>query len=318
MSTTAASTPELGDPRQEFGKALVMAARKNPAVVAIAADSGTSSGLGEFQKTFPERYFQLGIMEQGAVGVAAGFATTGKIPVFCGIATFVTGRPFEMVRNDCGYMKQNVKLIGRNGGLNYADLGPTHYSIDDFAIMSIIPGITILAPQDPVEIKNSVAAMIEYEGPVYMRVVSDPIPVFTTDKPFRIGKGEIMREGKHVTLISTGTLTYAAIEAADELWARGIDVEVIGMPTINPIDKELIISSARKTGKIVTVEEHYVPGGMGSIVQNVSAQNGGIPVKMLGLPKTSITTGSCYKELIAYYGLDAAGIANSVREFCEG
>jgi transketolase len=162
MSTTVASTLKLGDPRKELGEALVAAARKNPAVVALVADSGNSSGLGEFRKIFPERYFQMGIMEQVTVGAAAGFATTGKIPVVCGIATFVSGRPFEMIRDDCGYMKQNVKLVGRNGGLNYADLGPTHYSIDDFAIMGIIPGMTIVAPQDPVEIRNAVAAIIEY------------------------------------------------------------------------------------------------------------------------------------------------------------
>jgi transketolase len=308
-------TPETRDPRKEFGEAVFAAAQKNPAIVALSADSGGSSGLADFQKTWPGRYFELGIMEQGVVGVAAGLATTGKIPVFCAIAPFVTSRPYEMVRNDCGYMKQNVKIVGRNGGITYSDLGSTHHSLEDFAIMSMIPGMSVLCPQDPNEIKNAVAAMFAHTGPVYMRIGNEPLPVFTEDKPFVIGKGSVLKEGKDITIISTGTLTYPALQAAEELAAKGLSVQVIGMPTISPINEEIIIASAAKTGRIITLEEHYIPGGLGSAVAAVCAQNRPVPVKMLGLPKAYAGSGP-YKDIMSYYGLDAAGIAKSVLEFC--
>jgi transketolase len=305
---------ETRDPRKESGKAIVEAASKNPLVVALSADSGGSSGLADFMKNWPERYFELGIMEQGIMGVASGLATTGKIPVFSAIAPFVTCRPFEMVRNDIGYMKQNVKIIGRNGGITYSDLGSTHHSLEDFAIMSMIPGMTVLCPQDPNEIKNAVAAMIEYPGPVYMRIGNEPIPVFTEDKPFVIGKGFKMREGKDLTVISTGILTGAVLEAAEVLAGQGLDVQVIGMPTISPIDEDIIVDAAKKTGRIVTVEEHYVPGGLGSIVSTVCAGKCPVPVKMLGIPKSYAPAGP-YQEIMAYYGLDPKGLAASIKEF---
>jgi transketolase len=309
------STPETRDPRKEFGAAVCAAAKKNPAVVALSADSGGSSGLGEFPKAWPERYLEFGIMEQGVVGVASGLAATGKIPVFCAIAPFVSCRPYEMVRNDCGYMKQNVKIVGRNGGITYSDLGSTHHSLEDFAIMSMIPGMVVLCPQDPNEIKNAVAAMIDYAGPVYMRIGNEPIPVFTQDKPFTIGKADLLREGKDLTIISTGTLSYPALEAAKELAEKGIDAEVLGIPTISPIDEDAIAVSAAKTGKIVTVEEHYIPGGLGSIVAEVCAKTRPVPIKMLGIPRAYAGNGP-YKALMSYYNLDAAGITKSVAEFC--
>jgi transketolase len=305
---------EVRDPRKECGRAIVEAASKNPLVVALSADSGGSSGLADFMKNWPERYLELGIMEQGIMGVASGLATTGKIPVFSAIAPFVTCRPFEMIRNDIGYMKQNVKIIGRNGGITYSDLGSTHHSLEDFAIMSMIPGMTVLCPQDPNEIKNAVAAMIEYPGPVYMRIGNEPIPVFTEDKPFVIGKGLKMREGRDLTVISTGILTGAVLEAAGALAEQGLDIQVIGMPTINPVDEDIIIEAARKTGRIVTVEEHYIPGGLGSIVSTVCAGKCPVPVKMLGIPKSYAPAGP-YGEIMAYYGLDPKGLVASIKEF---
>jgi transketolase len=308
------STQELRDPRKEFGAAVIAAARNNPQVVALSADSGGSSGLDDFIKNWPERYFEFGIMEQGVVGIASGLATTGKIPVFCAIAPFVTARPFEMVRNDVGYMKQNVKIVGRNGGITYSDLGSTHHSLEDFAIMSLIPGMTVICPQDPNEIKNGVAAMIEYEGPVYMRIGNEPVPVFTEDKPFTIGKAAVYREGKDVSIISTGTLTAAALAAAEALAAKGIHAMVIGMPTVCPLDEAAVTGAAAKTGRIVTLEEHYIPGGLGSMVCEVCARNKPVPVKMLGIPRTYAGTGP-FKELMAYYHLDEAGIVQSVTDF---
>ena len=308
------SDMEFRDPRKEFGTAVFSAAKDNPSIVALSADSGGSSGLGEFEKTWPERYLEFGIMEQGAVGIAAGLAATGKTPVFCAIAPFVTSRPYEMVRNDCGYMRQNVKIVGRNGGITYSDLGSTHHSLEDFAIMSMIPGLVVLCPQDPNEIKNAVNAMLKHQGPVYMRIGNEPLPVFSKDEPFTIGKGKILSEGKDLTIVSTGTLTWPVLQAVDILKKEGIQAEVIGMPTISPLDEDIIINSAKKTGKILTVEEHYIPGGLGSMIAEVCSRKLPTPIKMLGIPKAYAGSGP-YSELMSYYGLDAEGITKSIKEF---
>ena len=265
---------EKADPRKVFGAAVSEIARENKDIVIISADSGGSSGFGDFKKEFPNRYFEFGIAEQGCVGMASGLATTGKIPVFCAIAPFVTLRPYEMFRNDIGYMRQNVKIVGRNSGISYSDLGSTHHSLEDFAIIRMIPGVKILAPEDPNEIKAAVKAMLECQDPVYMRMM----------------------------------------EAADILEKRGIKVEVLAMPTVCPIDADLIEKSAAKTGRIITVEEHYVIGGLGSIVSELSAEKLNVPVKRLGVPHTYAVSGP-YQELLAYYGLDAKSIADSVEKY---
>ncbi|MDR1105810.1 MAG: transketolase family protein [Treponema sp.] len=309
------SVQEARDPRKEFGAAVTSAAGLDSRIVVLSADSGGSSGFSDFIKKWPERYFEFGIMEQGVVGIASGMATTGKIPVFCAIAPFVTSRPFEMVRNDIGYMRQNVKIAGRNGGITYSDLGSTHHSLEDFAIMRMIPGMTVLCPQDPNEIKNSAAAMLEHDGPVYMRIGNEPVPVFTDDKPFTIGKAEVYREGGDVSIISTGTLTAVVLEAAGVLAEKGIHARVIGMPTICPLDENAVGEAAKKTGRIVTVEEHYVPGGLGSAVCEFCAANAPVPVKMLGIPKSYAGAGP-YRELLASYNLDRDGIVRSVIETC--
>lgn len=302
------------DPRKEFGKAVTELAAANEDIVVISADSGNSSGFGDFAKKYPDRYIELGIMEQGAVGVAAGLASTGKIPVFCAIAPFVTARPFEMVRNDLGYMKQNAKLVGRNSGITYSDLGATHHSLEDFAIMRVIPGMVVLAPQDPTEIREAVKAMIEHVGPVYMRIGNPKIPELFESKPFEIGKGSVLRDGSDVSIISTGSTTEAALKAAEALAGQGVSAQVIGMPTVCPIDRELVLEAARKTGRIVTVEEHYVDGGLGTLVCEVTSEAQPVPVKRLGIPKAYATSGP-YEDILACYGLDAEGIAKSVREF---
>jgi transketolase len=307
---------KYSDPRKTFGAAVCGEAAKNPDIVVLSADSGGSSGLGGFKKDYPERYFEFGIMEQGVVGIASGLAATGRVPVFCAIAPFVTARPFEMFRNDVGYMKQNVKIVGRNCGISYSDLGSTHHSLEDFAIVRMIPGVAVLSPQDPEEIKSGVRAMLEHRGPVYMRIGNDPIPELFAPEPFVIGKGRVLREGGDVAIISTGPFTGAAMEAAG-LLAGKIGARVIGMPTVWPIDRELIIDCASKTGRIVTLEEHYVIGGLGTIVQETVSEECPVPVRKLGVPHTYATSGP-YRELLAYYGLDAAGVAKSVSEFVRG
>jgi transketolase len=305
---------EYLDPRKEFGKAVTELAAENDKIVVLSADSGKSSGFGDFAKLYPDRYFECGIMEQGVVGVASGLATTGLIPVFCAIAPFVTARPFEMFRNDLGYMKQNVKIVGRNCGISYSDLGATHHSLEDFAIIRMIPGVVVLAPQDPTEIRGAVKAMIEHNGPVYMRIGNPKIPVLFEEEPFVIGKGRILQDGTDVTIISTGSVTKAAMEAADNLMKKGVSVRLIGMPTVYPLDEELVIESALKTGRIITVEEHYADGGLGTLVSEVCSTKCPVRVKRIGVPKEYASSGP-YNELLSYYGLDAAGIEKSTIEF---
>ncbi len=306
---------DMIDPRKEFGKAVTELAADDPRIVVLSADSGKSSGFTEFMKLYPERYFECGIMEQGVTGMAAGLAASGKIPVFCAIAPFVTARPYEMVRNDAGYMRQNVKLCGRNSGLTYSDLGATHQSLDDFALMRMIPGMTVLAPQDPSEIRTAVKEMIYHEGPVYMRIGNPRIPVMFEEEPFEIGKGRVIREGCDVTIISTGQTTMEAAAAADILAGYGISAELIGMPTVYPVDRELILNSARKSGRVITVEEHYVEGGLGSIVTEMLSEEPGVAVRRLGVPKDYAITCGDYRRLLSYYKLDGEGIAESVRRF---
>lgn len=302
------------DPRKEFGKAVSEIANSNEHVVILSADSGKSSGFTEFSQQHPDRYFEFGIMEQCVVGAAAGLAAIGEIPVFCAIAPFVTCRPFEMFRNDLGYMRQNAKIVGRNGGMTYSDLGSTHHSLEDFALMKLIPETVVLAPQDPGEIKGAAKAMIEYKGPVYMRIGNEPIPELWEEKEFVIGKASIICEGSDLTIISTGTVTAYVIEAAKELEQKGISAQVIGMPTIVPTDKGAVIQAAKKTGRIMVVEEHYGHGGLGTTISEICAENYPIPVKMHGLPNEYVTSGT-YDELLAYYGLDTTGIVREAMEF---
>jgi transketolase len=309
---------ELIDPRKEFGKAVTRLAATNKNIVVFSADSGKSSGFADFIRLYPDRYFECGIEEQGVVGMAAGMASAGKIPVFCAIAPFVTSRPYEMVRDDVGYMEQNVKLVGRNCGITYSDLGFTHQSIDDFGLMRLIPGMTIIAPQDPVEIDLAVAAMIEHVGPVYMRVGNPKIPVLFKNCQFEIGKGRIISEGSDVTVISTGSSTLQAMKAQKILAEKGIHVQLIGMPTVMPLDTELVRSSAEKTGKIVTVEEHFAEGGLGSIVTEAVSDMKDVVVKRIGIPRIYPTTCSEYERLLSFYGLDGEGIARNIEEFVRG
>jgi len=306
---------DMVDPRKEFGKAVTEAAAANGRIVVFSADSGKSSGFADFVKYYPDRYFECGIMEQGIVGMAAGMATAGKIPVFCAIAPFVTARPYEMVRNDIGYMEQNVKLVGRNCGITYSDLGFTHQSIDDFGLMRLIPGMVILAPQDPTEIDGAVKAMLEYEGPVYMRIGNPKIPVLFDEKPFVIGEGSVLKPGDELTIISTGSSTKCALEAAELLLQEKIHARVIGMPTVSPIDRELVRTAAAQTGRIVTVEEHFADGGLGTMVTEVVSDMKEVTVRRLGLPHEYAITCGSYEKLLEYYKLDAIGIAESVKEF---
>ena len=306
---------DMKDPRSTFGEAVVEAAEVNENIVVLSADSSSGSGLSNFNKKFPERHFEFGIMEQGVMGIASGLATTGKIPVFAAIAPFVTARPYEMFRNDLGYMKQNVKVVGRCVGLTYDQLGSTHHSIDDVAIIRTIPGVTILNPGDPVTIKKAVHAMIEHTGPCYMKIGSPKMPViYPDDVEFKIGKGIVLSEGTDVALIGTGTVLPKAVAAAKLLEEAGISVRLIDVHTIKPIDRELVLSAAREIGKIVTVEEHYIAGGLGSVIAELCSEEHPAKMKMIGIGDFYASNGP-YEELLGKYGLQPEQIKETVIQF---
>lgn len=309
---------EKKPPIKTFGEALLEVGMKNPNVVAISADSSSGSGLGPFKERFPERHLEFGIMEQGVIGYAAGLATTGKVPFVAAIAPFVTARPFEMFRNDLGYMRQNVKVVGRCAGLTYSTLGATHQSLDDVAIIRTIPGVVILNPGDPVEIRKATHAMAEHIGPVYMKIGSPDMPVLHgEDYRFEIGKGIEMKPGSDVTLIGTGTVLQRAFEAAEILAKNGIHARLIDIHTIKPLDREIVLKAARETGRIVTVEEHYLCGGLGGAVAELLAREHPTPVKMIGVDDQYASNGP-YEELLGLYGLLAPQIAETVKAFLRG
>ena len=303
------------DPRQTFGKALTEAAGRNKNIVAISADSSSGSGLSAFNDTFPARHLEFGIMEQGVIGFAAGLATMGKIPVIAAIAPFVTVRPFEMVRNDVGYMQQNVKIVGRCGGFTYYDLGSTHHSLEDFAITSTIPGFTLLSPGDPVSISWATNAMVELVGGVYMRIGNQKLPViYDESQQFEIGKANMLRDGADVTIIASGTVLHRALDAADLLRDQGVSVRMLDMHTLKPLDHEAVVKAARETGRIVTVEEHYIRGGLGGMVAEITADECPVPVKRIGIADIYATNGP-YEDLVREYGLQPDQIAKTVRDF---
>jgi transketolase len=306
-------TGELRDPRKTFGAAVTAAAEQDDRIVVLSADSGGSSGLGGFLAQFPERYFEFGIQEQAVTGVASGLATMGKIPVFCAIAPFVTCRNFEQFRNDLGYMQQNVKMVGRNGGFTYSDLGSTHHSLEDYAIMRMIPGVTVLAPQDAGEIEGAVRAMLRHEGPVYMRIGSAPLPQVFPNDDFAIGKGRRVRQGSDATVITTGYTTVSVLGAVDVLVAEGLQIDLLCLGTVTPLDDELIVASARRTGHVITVEEHYPRGGLFGAVAELLSRTSPVLVDSVAVPHIYVPSGP-YAELLGSYGLDTAGLEARLRE----
>jgi len=308
---------EAKDPRKTFGEALVEVGEKNDKIIALSADSSSGSGLGPFRERFPERHLEFGIMEQGVIGFASGLATTGKIPFVAAIAPFVTARPFEMFRNDLGYMRQNVKVVGRCAGITYSDLGATHHSLEDVAIIRTIPGVTVICPGDPVEIKKTVHAVAEHYGPVYIKIGSPKMPIlYQEDYRFDIGKGVQMMDGDDITIIGTGTVLHKAYFAAKMLRDQGIRARLINIHTIKPLDREIIIKAAEETGRIVTVEEHYLAGGLGSAVAEVLSTCRPSLMKMIGVDDQFASNGP-YEELLGLYGLQSQQIAETVKNFLD-
>ncbi len=302
--------------RESYGNALAECGADFPNLVVLDADLAGATKTGVFQKAFPERHIDCGIAECNMTGIAAGLATCGKIPFISSFAMFAAGRNFEQVRNSIGYPHLNVKIGATHAGITVGEDGATHQCNEDVALMRAIPGMTVIVPSDDVEAKAAVRAAIEFEGPVYLRFGRAAVPVIndTPDYKFEIGKGVVLREGTDVTIVASGITVASALEAADMLAADGISAEVINIHTIKPLDEELVIASAKKTGKVVTAEEHSVIGGLGSAVCDCLSQKCPTPVYKIGMQDVFGESGPA-NALVAKYGLDGKGIYESTKEF---
>ena len=302
--------------RESYGNALKELAEEFPQLVVLDADLAAATKTGIFKKAYPDRHIDCGIAECNMVGIAAGLASVGKIPFVSSFAMFAAGRAYEQVRNSVGYPHLNVKIGATHAGITVGEDGATHQCNEDLALMRTIPGMVVMCPSDDVEAKAAVRAALEYEGPVYIRFGRAAVPVIN-DKPnykFEIGKGTVVREGSDVTIVATGICVDSALGAAEKLAAEGISAEVVNICTIKPLDEEIIINSAKKTGKVVTVEEHSVIGGLGSAVCDCLCANLPTSVKKLGMQDVFGESGSA-AALVQKYGLDAEGVYRSVKEF---
>lgn len=304
--------------RESYGNALAECGAKYPNLVVLDADLAGATKTGVFKKAFPERHIDCGIAECNMTGIAAGLATCNKIPFISSFAMFAAGRNFEQVRNSIGYPHLNVKIGATHAGITVGEDGATHQCNEDIALMRTIPGMTVIVPSDDVEAKAAVEAAINYVGPVYLRFGRAAVPVIN-DKPeykFEIGKGVVLKEGKDVTIIATGTCVSGALEAADKLAADGIDAEVINIHTIKPLDNELVLASAKKTGKVVTAEEHSVIGGLGSAVCDLLSEKQPTKVCKIGMYDVFGESGTA-GGLLEKYGLDGNGIYAKVKAFVQ-
>lgn len=304
--------------RESYGNALAELGAEYENLVVLDADLAAATKTGIFKKAFPDRHIDCGIAECNMMGIAAGLATTGKIPFASSFAMFAAGRAFEQVRNSIGYPKLNVKIGATHAGISVGEDGATHQCNEDIALMRTIPGMVVINPADDVEAKTAVRAAIEHEGPVYLRFGRLAVPVIndTPDYKFELGKGVVLREGKDVTIIATGLPVSECLAAADKLAADGIDAKVINIHTIKPLDEDLVVKAAKETGKVVTVEEHSVIGGLGSAVCDVLSEKCPTQVMKIGINDTFGESGPAV-ELIKKYGLDADSIYEKVKAFAK-
>ncbi len=302
--------------RESYGNALVELGTQHEDVIVLDADLAAATKTGVFKKAFPERHINCGIAESNMVGVAAGLAATGKVPFASSFAMFAAGRAFEQVRNSVGYPKLNVKIGATHAGISVGEDGATHQCNEDIALMRAIPGMVVINPSDDVEAKAAVKAAYEHQGPVYMRFGRLAVPVINEreDYKFELGKGVVLREGKDITLIATGLPVAATLEVAERLATEGIEATVINIHTIKPLDEELVVKYAKQTGKVVTVEEHSVIGGLGSAVCDVLSQQAPTKVLKIGINDVFGESGPAV-ELIKKYGLDADGIYEKVKNW---
>ena len=301
--------------RDSYGNALAELGTEHDNVVVLDADLAAATKTGVFKKAHPDRFIDCGIAESNMIGVAAGLATTGKVPFASSFAMFAAGRAFEQVRNSVGYPHLNVKIGATHGGISVGEDGATHQCCEDIALMRTIPGMTVIVPSDDIEAKAAVKAAAAMEGPVYMRFGRLAVPVINDeDYKFEIGKGNVLKEGTDVAIIANGLCVAESLEAAKKLEAEGINAQVINMATVKPLDTELVLKAAKETGKVVTVEEHSVIGGLGSAVCDVLSEQLPTPVLKIGVNDVFGHSGPAV-ELIKEFGLDGDSIAAKVKEF---
>ena len=310
------SEVKKGATREGYGNALKELGAEKANLIVLDADLAGATKTSVFQKEFPERHFDCGIQECNMIGVAAGLSTMGLVPFASTFAMFAAGRAFEQVRNTVGYPHLNVKIAATHGGISVGEDGASHQCCEDFALMRSIPGMTVLCPADNVEARAMVRAAYDYVGPVYLRFSRFATPIFHDDSyHFEIGKGETLRDGSDVALIANGILVPEAVEAARILAENGISARVINMGSIKPLDEELVLKAARECGKIVTVEEHSVIGGLGEAVCSVTAEHCPVPVKRVGVQDVFGHSGPA-GALLKQFGLCADSIVNVTRELC--
>ena len=302
--------------RDSYGNALAELGTEHKDVVVLDADLAAATKTGVFKKAHPERFIDCGIAESNMMGVAAGLAAAGLVPFASSFAMFAAGRAFEQVRNSIGYPHLNVKIGATHAGISVGEDGATHQCNEDIALMRTIPGMVVINPSDDVEARAAVRAAYEHQGPVYLRFGRLAVPVIN-DRPdykFELGKGVVLREGKDITIIATGLPVSNCLEAAEKLAADGIDAKVINIHTIKPLDEELVVAAAKETGKVVTVEEHSVIGGLGSAVCDVLAEKAPTKVMKIGINDTFGESGPAV-ELLKKYGLDTEGIYEKIKAF---
>ncbi|MBQ6602856.1 MAG: transketolase family protein [Eubacterium sp.] len=301
--------------RDSYGKALVELGKEYDNLVVLDADLAGATKTGTFKAAFPDRFFDCGIAESDMMGVAAGLSTMGLVPFASSFAMFAAGRAYEQVRNSIGYPHLNVKIAASHAGISVGEDGATHQCCEDIALMRTIPGMTVLVPADDVEARKMVRYAYEMEGPVYIRLGRSATPVFhEEDYEFRPGKGEILREGTDAAIVACGIMVPEALDAADTLASEGIHVRVINMGTVKPIDREILVEAAKDCGKIVTVEEHNIIGGLGEAVCAVLAEECPVPVKRIGVNDEFGHSGPA-AALLKEFGLSADSIAAAVRAF---
>lgn len=304
--------------RDSYGNALAELGTEHEDVVVLDADLAAATKTGVFKKAHPDRFIDCGIAESNMIGVAAGLAAAGKVPFASSFAMFAAGRAFEQVRNSVGYPHLNVKIGATHAGISVGEDGATHQCNEDIALMRTIPGMVVINPSDDVEARAAVRAAYEHQGPVYMRFGRLAVPVIN-DRPdykFELGKGVVLREGKDLTIIATGLPVNNCLEAAEKLAADGIDAKVINIHTIKPLDEELVVAAAKETGKVVTVEEHSIIGGLGSAVCDVLSEKAPTKVMKIGVNDTFGESGPAL-ELLKKYGLDTDSIYEKIKAFAK-
>ena len=301
--------------REGYGKALVELGREHENIVVLDADLAGSTKTGMFAKAYPDRHFNCGIAEADMMCVAAGMAASGLVPFASSFAMFASGRAYEQIRNSIGYPHLNVKIGASHGGMSVGEDGASHQCCEDFALMRSIPGMVVICPADGVEAEAATKAAYEYEGPVYLRIGRLAVPVFHQEGfQFRIGKGEIMRDGSDIAIIANGLMVYEAVKAGETLAQLGIHARIVNMSTVKPLDEELVLKCAKECGKIITCEEHSVIGGLGEAVCSFLSETYPTPVRRIGVNDQFGFSGPA-AEVLKAFGLCADHIVEVTREF---